>query len=242
MTNKQTTIDPVRWAQIENLPLPNSMGDLKDGLCATARINYAVTGKITDDLLCLPVTIHDYLLSFNDELPRLKRGTLGSLAIAQRALAADTSPEAEERRGFICSHYAACILIPKYLKFYGYHEEAEALLRLPRIIDGETLQAAREMLVRVYEQIKHMAPDNAELFYEAFMSAIGALDFQKDQITIDWRGGEEQASARFSYLGVSEATILTASELYFESENAGIESDVWDLMYRLLDELLDVNR
>ena len=128
------TIDPVRWAQIESLPLPTGVGDLENGLCAFARIVYAATGEVSDlsDLVCVAPSVRSYVIRLNIRLPESLRQGLGTLALAERILAADTSQPAEQKRAYIYADYAVRRFAPISFRKAGLIAEAEKLESLKR--------------------------------------------------------------------------------------------------------------
>lgn len=138
------TLNLLRWNAIESLPLPTGIGDLTEGLCAIARIVYASTGQVSAlaDADCIAPTIRAYMISLNDHLPRELRQRLGTLELARRVLAADTSPEAELRRAYLCADTAVRVFATRALRNAGLPNEANTLAALAPITNHVTLAAA----------------------------------------------------------------------------------------------------
>ena len=138
------TIDPARWARIADMPLPTGVGDLQDGLCAVARIVYASTGEVSDmaDAKCIAPTIREYMIALNDTLPSDLGERLGTRAIAERVLAADTSEAAERKRMFLCADTAVRVFTVSALRKAGLEDQAATLSSLKPIVDEETARAA----------------------------------------------------------------------------------------------------
>ena len=138
------TLDLTRWSEIESLPLPVGVGDLNEGLCAVARIVYASTGKVSDAAQadCIAPSIRAYMINLNDKLPASLRSRLGSLELAQRVLAADTSKEAEQRRAYLCADTAVRVFAVNALRSANLDEQANILAALVPITDKATADAA----------------------------------------------------------------------------------------------------
>ena len=138
------TIDPLRWSAIESLPLPTGVGNLNVGLCAVARIVYASTGRVSDlaDADCIAPTIRAYMTALNDGLPRELRQRLGTLELAHAVLAADTSPEAELRRAYLCADTAVRVFAVGALRAADLPNEAGKLSALAPIIDQASARNA----------------------------------------------------------------------------------------------------
>ena len=138
------TLNLLRWNAIESLPLPTGIGDLTEGLCAIARIVYASTGQVSAlaDADCIAPTIRSYMIALNDHLPRELRQRLGTLELARRVLAADTSPEAELRRAYLCADTAVRVFATRALRNVGLPNEANTLAALAPIIDQDSANAA----------------------------------------------------------------------------------------------------
>ena len=139
------TIDTTRWDAITSLPVRKSIGDLTKGLCAIARIVYASTGRVSDqaDADCIAPTIREYIISLNDHLPRELRQRLGTLELAQRVLAADTSHEAEIRRAYLCADTAVRVFAAGALRGAGLLSEANKLAALAPITNQDSTHATR---------------------------------------------------------------------------------------------------
>ena len=158
----KNTLDPTRWAQIESLPLPTGVGNLDQGLCAMARIGYALTGEVTDAPPCIAPTIRSYMISLNDSLPSDMRQKIGTREIAQLALDADSSPEAEQRRAFLCANQAVRVSAVAALRSVGLNEQAQKLADLDPIVDKETALKAKDAADAAYAGAAARAADAAD--------------------------------------------------------------------------------
>ena len=139
------TLDTTRWDAIESLPLPTGVGDLNAGLCAIARIVYASTGQVSAALAdadCIAPTIRSYMIALNDRLPRELRQRLGTLELARQVIAADTSPEAEQRRAYLCTDAAVRVFAVQALRNAALLDEAGKLAALAPITDQASAATA----------------------------------------------------------------------------------------------------
>src|ERR1700719_2180057 len=93
-----------RWDKIEACPLPTGVGEIKSGLCAVARIAYALTGMVTDDLACVSQICRAALISANDHLPTDLRERLGRTDVRNALLA--TTPQDDDRLRWVVAEQA----------------------------------------------------------------------------------------------------------------------------------------
>jgi SWI/SNF-related matrix-associated actin-dependent regulator 1 of chromatin subfamily A len=166
-------LDSARWAEIESLPLPTGVGDTESGLCAVARIVYACTGNVSDAAAadCIAPTVRSYLITLNDALPPELRARLGSLALAERVLAADTSLESERRRAFMCADAAVRTFAVVALRSAKLDAEADKLASLPPIVDE---QSAADAAYAADAADAAYAADAADAAYAAYAAADAA--------------------------------------------------------------------
>ena len=214
------TIDKTRWDAIESLPLPTGVGDLTEGLCAIARIVYASTGRVSDlaDADCIAPTIRTYMISLNDHLPQELRQRLGTLELAHAVLAADTSPEAELRRAYICADTAVRVFAAGALRNAGLPDEADTLAALAPITDRDSGRAAA-----------HAACDAARIARNGFDAAAEAAD------AVYYAAYFAADTARDSALYATAAAPRSAA---YAAADTAREAAAWEPAFELLTALL----
>ena len=216
-------LDMNRWNQVANLPLPSGIGDVDTGLCAVARIVYAVTGNVSDIADCVSPTVRYYMVALNDKLPAgALRDRLGTLEIAQRVLAADASPKAEQRRAFLCADAAVRVFAVSALTAAGLHDQAAKLATLPKIVDAAT------------------ATDNRATINAAWVAVTAACDVADDAGGIDYLGAARAACAAAFFAVTSAADVWAAEAVAWAVDavrNVAMTAD-WEPAFTLLDALL----
>lgn len=169
------TIDPARWAQVEALPLPTGVGDLKHGLCAISRIRYALDGVVSDHLTCVSQVARTMIVSANDVLPAEMRQRLGRVDVRDALLA--TTPADDQRLRWVVAEQAR----QSALRALGYAgvsgAEVDALRDCAPITDAHTADAAARAAARAAVCAATRAADAAVAAdVAAYFAACAAAD------------------------------------------------------------------
>ena len=221
------TLDTTRWDAIESLPLPTGVGDLNAGLCAIARIVYASTGQVSAALAdadCIAPTIRSYMIALNDRLPRELRQRLGTLELARQVIAADTSPEAEQRRAYLCTDAAVRVFAVQALRNAALLDEAGKLAALAPITDQASAATATAAAFAAFAAADAAAAAAADAADAAAAAATAAR-------------GTTYAAA-FAAAAVAAAFAADAAVAAAFAADAAVAAAAWEPAFELLTALL----